>query len=493
MKKNKITKHLKPLVCLLMISLPFILTSQNLAEVEGTTEIKMNSTSGSPHLRLIEDDLSSGGTTRMAFQHSDNMSDEFELRAYLSSSTDKRIGFSFNNSFRVVWNETDDGFGIGTSQPESKFHVLGNSSGSKPTALLEESQDNDFARLFFTNSANPGTRWALSSNTGTTDDHLFGFYYNGSPRLIYNETDGGLGIGTTDPGQLLEVEFAGSNGVLIDGDGTGDSRLWLNNDGGNHFLFDDASDGNNLKIQFSNDFVIQSGLDEIITIDGTSGDVGVTEELSVSKLLTAQNDIELRGNDPRIDFWNPSPANTGASIVFDENSSSGGNAGDLEIINYQVAGEIEFYTSTSNLNIRMNDTNIYSYEDFGPWTHKTTDLGGNGKAWDNVYYDDLINQGAASFNDRIVTEELLLFPPKDKKPGDFDYMTERGDIELDPNSLPESLSEDNGILTDEMTSYNYKANYEQQLQINDLKEQNKKLEEEIQSLKKLINEMISEK
>lgn len=381
-------------------------------------------------------------------------------------------------------------FGIG-NELNSQAIVEGfgsfefDSDGSNPTLTLTETEDDGFSRLFFRNSANPGTRWALSARTGTTMDHVIGIYYDGSPRIVYNEETEGLGIGTTDPAEKLEVQVGNgkNDGIRIDGDGSADVRLGINNDNGNHFIFDDASDNNDLKIQSANGFSISTnGLNERLNIN-SSGDVNIANELSVGQLLTTNQDIEMRGNDPRVDFWNPSPPGVGCSILYDENSSSGGNGGDLEIINYQLVGEIEFYTSASNLNLRMNDTNIYSYEDFSPWQHKATDLGISGKAWDNVYADDYINQGSSSFNDRSVSEEIIKYPPVDKKPGDFDYKTERNDIEVDPNTLPPSLYENNGILIDEMTTYNYKANYEQQLQINELKDLVKELQKEIEELK----------
>lgn len=460
--------------------------------VGGTTKIELNSTTGTPHLLLVEDDASISGSTRIEFNHSDNPTDRFELRSFVTSSPfeDQRIGWYYNGADRVVYNESEGGLGIGTELPSAMLDVVGDgeftydSDGSDPTLELWETEDDDFARLFFRNSASPSDRWAISARTGTTNDHVLGWYYNGSPRVIYNEDLDGFGIGTSSPSEKLEVAFSGANGIRIEGDNTGDARLWIENGGGSHFLFDDTSDGNNLKLQFSNDFSIDAGVgNSKFSIDGATGDASITNELSVGQLLTANQDIELRGADPRIDFWNPSPAGVGCSILYDENSSSGGNAGDLEIINYQLVGEIEFYTSTSNLNLRMNDTNIYSYEDFSPWLHKTNDLGLNGKAWDNVYADDYINQGSSSFNDRVVTEEIVNYPPIDKQPGDFDYMTERNDVEVNPNTLPPSLHENNGILIDEMTTYNYKANYEQQLQINELKELVKQLQKEIEDLK----------
>ncbi len=101
-----------------------------------------------------------------------------------------------------------------------------------------------------------------------------------------------------------------------------------------------------------------------------------------------------------------------------------------------------------------------------PVSNKTFDLGTASLAWRDIYYDDLHNQGAAAFTDRNITDEILLYPPKGKVKGMIDYKTKRGLIELDPNSLPKDLTGGEfWILTDEMTTYNYKANYEQQIQI----------------------------
>ena len=113
-------------------------------------------------------------------------------------------------------------------------------------------------------------------------------------------------------------------------------------------------------------------------------------------------------------------------------------------------------------------------------------LGQGGLAWDDIYYDDLFNQGAAAFTDRQVTEEILKHPPMAKKPGMFDYMTERGLVELNPNSLPEDLHEGFDLLTDEMTTYNYKANYEQQLQIEKLQAI---LDKDLQAFNSLCREL----
>ncbi len=122
-----------------------------------------------------------------------------------------------------------------------------------------------------------------------------------------------------------------------------------------------------------------------------------------------------------------------------------------------------------------------------PDGNKTRNLGVSlTAAWNNIYCDDLIEQGSAAFSDRSVTDEILLFPPIAKKEGDFDYMTEKGLEELNPDFLPPALQEDNGILIGEMTTYNYKANYEQQVQIEELKKLVEQLISENKSLQKKV-------
>jgi len=48
---------------------------------------------------------------------------------------------------------------------------------------------------------------------------------------------------------------------------------------------------------------------------------------------------------------------------------------------------------------------------------------------------------------------------------------------------------ENGILTDEMTTYNYKANYEQQVQIEKLQKQMKAQQQVIRQLMKEVEEL----
>lgn len=127
-----------------------------------------------------------------------------------------------------------------------------------------------------------------------------------------------------------------------------------------------------------------------------------------------------------------------------------------------------------------------------PVGHKAHNLGANGTAWDNIYGDDFINQGAAAFHDISVTDELIAHPPMPKTAGSFDYKTERDMIELDPSSCPEYLTEDDGLLIDEMTSFNYKANYEQQLVINQQAKEIAELKKELAEMKEVMKSLVKQ-
>ncbi|RLD86242.1 MAG: hypothetical protein DRJ09_12005, partial [Bacteroidetes bacterium] len=136
-----------------------------------------------------------------------------------------------------------------------------------------------------------------------------------------------------------------------------------------------------------------------------------------------------------------------------------------------------------NGNVFVKDGNLL------PGSHKGSDLGLNGMAWDDIYYDDLFNQGAAAFVNRNVTKEIVNHPPKAKIPGSFDDKTDRGLPELDPASLPEGLHQNNAILTDELTTYNYKANYEQQLLIDAQQQTIKQQQQTINDLSKRLERL----
>ena len=158
----------------------------------------------------------------------------------------------------------------------------------------------------------------------------------------------------------------------------------------------------------------------------------------------------------------------------------------IEAFNYGTGGGL-----TLNFNTTGNGNSVFGGHVL-PENHKTKNLGGDGQAWNNVYAHNYVTQGSAAFADAKVTQQLIDFPPKEKQTGAFDEFTEKGLKELDPTSLPNALKEDNAILIDEMTTYNYKANYEQQLQINEQQNAIQKLQKQNEILQSLVNKLIEQ-
>ena len=124
-----------------------------------------------------------------------------------------------------------------------------------------------------------------------------------------------------------------------------------------------------------------------------------------------------------------------------------------------------------------------------PETHKGENFGASGQAWNNVYAHNYITEGSAAFSGLEVTKQLLDHPPMEKPAGAFDEFTEKGLKELDPASLPETLTENNALLIDEIATYNYKANYEQQVQIEQLIKLTKQLIAENEKLSTKIKKL----
>jgi hypothetical protein len=117
-----------------------------------------------------------------------------------------------------------------------------------------------------------------------------------------------------------------------------------------------------------------------------------------------------------------------------------------------------------------------------PKSNKGADLGTSTKAWDDVYCDDLHNVSMSAFSGRSPAKEILNYAPKEKTA----LRADTGGAELDPRSMPPGLADDNSLLVGEIAGYNYKTNYEQQLEINELKKIVKKQKQQIDLLLKML-------
>ncbi len=277
---------------------------------------------------------------------------------------------------------------------------------------------------------------------------------------MYSAVSGNVGIGTTNPGSNLKLNVAGR--IAPD---------WGNSTNAS-YRFGEGTENTGFSSPTTNAIaVITNGSEKIRIASGGSVGIGTT----------SPND-KLEVKDGGIRLYNSSD-NKNYVLAYDsaDNYFYIDEYGAARRFVIKNGGNVGIGTTSPDHKLQVNGHVC-------PEAHKGSDLGRSGLAWDDIYYDDLHNEGAAAFTDRIVTDEILNHPPAAKKPDMFDYMTERGLEELDPDSLPEDLRDGFDILTDEMTTYNYKANYEQQVQIEKLQEENEALRQRLEALERMMQQ-----
>ena len=219
-----------------------------------------------------------------------------EIQLNAESSTQGTIGTYSNhplafrvNNFTSMYIDTSNNVGIGTTSIDNKLHVQG--GGMK----LEESSGNIDLRLTLNGDNKYNIGYQASGDA-------WGVYHNpGSAYRIYvTGSNGNVGIGTTSPGEKLEVagsglfSAAGSTFVKTQRTGTSPSTAVLAADTGVTRLYArDASTG-------AVDMLFQTGTTDKMVIKA-GGNVGIGTT-SPDEKLSVNGNIFLQGNDDYIAF-----------------------------------------------------------------------------------------------------------------------------------------------------------------------------------------------
>jgi hypothetical protein len=255
--------------------------------------------------------------------------------------------------------------GIGTTSPQQKLHVAGNGRfesgatglGGYVTVGNPQETAGNYSAYFFGNTIHDNIYMkgaiayeTLSTTNGRGDMHfLQNSAANGTNASISDSVmtilnDGNVGIGTTSPSYTLDV--SGSAGSTARFKGSGGQATVSINDGTN----------DNYIVAVSGDFQLRPSGTTVLTTK-SNGNVGIGTTSPSQKL-------EVAGAIPKI--YVNSSNNTGGSIIFDDNLSTGteiqGTQGN--VIFKQSGSEKMRITSGGNVGIGTTSpafkTTIYS-------------------------------------------------------------------------------------------------------------------------------------
>jgi len=395
--------------------------------------------------------------------------------------------------------------------------MVNNTSGQENTALGDDAMLNN--TLGCQNVA-VGNEALLKNTLASNNTALGNYALHENTNGYYNVAVGAYALDSTNANYNTAIGYhagycnqTGNNNIFIGAQAgyfeTGSNKLYIDNSSsinpliGGDFSADRVDINGTLKITGGS-----PGTGKILTSDasgnaswvnGATVNGGGWTVSGTTKIYNTTANVGIGTSDPNepLEVINPS-GGTGRMIVSD-----GGGSSRRVILFVSPTSSYQYsriesydYGGATGLPLYINNLGGGDIEMGGnclPLTDKGEDLGSSSKVWNNIYYHNLVNSGAAAFNDRNVTEELLNNPPKPKPSGSHDEFTETGLKELDPNSVPKELRKGYALLTDEMTTYNYKANYEQQVQLEDLKkvvsDQNQTIEDlkqEIEQLKQMV-------
>jgi hypothetical protein len=128
---------------------------------------------------------------------------------YLNAADTKNIYFRINNADKMIL-LSDGNVGIGTTSPNQKLHVVGD------IATYKNGSDSVATQLYIANAANT-LAYNFQLNSAGTSLNLWTYDVAGWKNSVTFDRGGNVGIGSTSPGYLLDVNgaarFTGNIGV----------------------------------------------------------------------------------------------------------------------------------------------------------------------------------------------------------------------------------------------------------------------------------------
>jgi len=308
------------------------------------------------------------------------------------------------------------------------------------------------------------------------------------------------------------LNVVGAGGIRVQGNDTGDTRFFMENGGGTHYLFDDDSNGHAFKLESANEFAINTGgVNERMRIDAEGRAAINTFVRNGTQLFVESTDyaFSIYGNNTKTSAGNYGILGAATGIGTGTRygvygSASGGDtnwagyftndtyvSGDLSVGTTSPAGKLHIKQDIGpgmllenngagddywDFTIGSNDLQVY-YDDDGPGTNARVYIAyvdDTDGTWNNVS-DATAKKDITPIQDGILDKILKITPSSYRlKHANSNVQKTLGFIAQEVQEvLPEAVkTREDGLLAmnyNDMAVLGIKAIQEQQVEIENLK------------------------